>query len=284
MTVAEQLLPCSEFQFDTMDVGVAAPYSGKHDEWLLAKRFDRIAQTFYIERHGGDTALDYLIYPALWKMINGSLDRPVVVADFASGTGAFTHELIKRYGDLTEGFGHDMNKELLKQIVNIDISSNMLTIAQRHILDPRVIFHRSSITSMPHVPDSYFDLGVSVYGLDYTNIGMAFAEMSRVITSHGRLILVLTHPKRNAEYLVHGNADKDYQGWVTECWPGYNQPVIKQYYSLDKWIKLIELSNFSLNNILEPVPDDIEKLPTKLAIKYGQEEHRVLMIDLENNK
>lgn len=97
--------------------------------------------------------------------------------DVGCGTGAFEQMLAEDYPGL--------------EMVGVDISENMLTIAREKLAShPNVSFMQATASTLPF-DDSRFDRVVSASALHYfEDPSAALAEMRRVLTPDGRLIIV----------------------------------------------------------------------------------------------
>lgn len=100
-----------------------------------------------------------------------------LVLDVACGTGEFERLIL--------------NENPAQNMVGVDISDEMLTIAQQKLQAyPNTAFFPASVTNLP-LADQSFDVVVSASSFHYfDDSGAALAEMKRVLKPNGKVIIL----------------------------------------------------------------------------------------------
>jgi ubiquinone/menaquinone biosynthesis C-methylase UbiE len=116
-----------------------------------------------------------------WEQINPEAK----VLDVACGTGEFERLLL--------------DKNPTQKITGIDISENMLSVAQeKYKTYPNVKFHKASVHSLPF-DNHCFDVVLSANAFHYFDEPqIALAEMTRVLKPNGKIVIL----DWNKDYLV----------------------------------------------------------------------------------
>lgn len=250
----------------------------------ICKQHDRLMKKNHEWVIENDNFYKVLIHPVLKLMLLSKNVEPNIkgkdVVDFCCATGGTTRELAK-WG--------------AKRVLGIDISSKMVKKARETVgeefkndSENQVGFIEKSITNLNGINDSSFDVGTCIMGMEFTNIPIALAEMSRVIKKSGRLILTLSHPDINQQYLRVGNKKDEYfchEGWVIESGRGdYEYDLAKQYFHFSSWINMFIQSPWIIKYTEELMPNKtIERYSPKIA-KRHKNYSNVIIFDLINKK
>lgn len=163
------------------------PYSGQDDKKTQVRRmFDNIAQTYDFLNHLLSLGID-----RSWrkKMIVMLKDQPVdALLDLATGTGdvAFTAARFLP----------------LKQLVGMDLSTNMLNIARKKLIKNKlgdkvdIHFQEGDAENMSF-EDSTFDAVTVAFGVrNFQNLSQGLGEIYRVLRPGGKtIILEFTKPR-----------------------------------------------------------------------------------------
>lgn len=114
-----------------------------------------------------------LSFLKIWAQI-APTDR---VLDVACGTGEFERLILK--------------ENPKQNMVGVDISDEMLTIAQQKLQPyPNVCFQHASVSALPF-PDASFDIVISANAFHYFDDPVvALQEMKRVLKPHGNLTIL----------------------------------------------------------------------------------------------
>lgn len=125
---------------------------------------------------GADTYQAQVIAPNLLRVLGPVQDKRII--DIACGQGFFAR----------------LFAEVGAQVTGADISKELIARARTH--SPRnVVFHTAPAHHLSFAKNATFDAATVVLALqNIENIDEALAEARRVLTPHGRLVLVLNHP------------------------------------------------------------------------------------------
>ncbi|MCF7843841.1 class I SAM-dependent methyltransferase [Candidatus Gracilibacteria bacterium] len=148
---------------------------------------------------GDDTYHTKVIFPNILRMLGDVTGKKIL--DMACGQGIFAEQLRDKGAFVT---GVDVAKELIKLA-----EENSQTIKQKGT--HKVIYHVSSAEDMSILKDSTFDIVVCILALqNMENLQKTISEAKRVLTSNGKLFLVLNHPSfRNPKQTYWGYNEND---------------------------------------------------------------------------
>jgi SAM-dependent methyltransferase len=141
---------------------------------------------------------------AFWRSVFAPLRGGERVLDVATGNGALPRLLI----DTLAAAGR------LPEIEAVDLADIDPAWARQLAPDiaPRVHFHsRVAVESLPFA-DASFDLVVSQYGLEYSDLARSVGEVARVLKPGGAVALVLHH--RDALPVRSGRAEVAHIDWL----------------------------------------------------------------------
>ncbi|MBW4623851.1 MAG: methyltransferase domain-containing protein [Cyanosarcina radialis HA8281-LM2] len=140
-------------------------------ESIVQQQYDRLAKIY--DRRWRDYVTDTLVFLKQWAKI----PPEAAVLDVACGTGEFERLLLQEHPD--------------RQIVGIDISAEMLAVAQNKLQHHfNVTFRQGSATAIPSA-DECFDVVVCASSFHYFDRPLdALAEMKRVLKPGGKLIIL----------------------------------------------------------------------------------------------
>jgi len=140
-------------------------------ETTVGKQYDRLASVY--DRRWKNYISNTLSFLKTWAEIS-PLDT---VLDVACGTGEFENLLLTENSTL--------------KIVGVDISAEMLAIAQEKCKNyPQVSFHTASASALPFA-DNSFDVIVSASSFHYFNDPLAaLIEMKRVLKPNGKVVIL----------------------------------------------------------------------------------------------
>ncbi|WP_394388109.1 class I SAM-dependent methyltransferase [Shewanella woodyi] len=149
----------------------------------------------------------------VWEPIFTGLPSDSKFLDIATGNGALTllaSVYLENTGIEVEGIGIDLAK------ISTDIS-------ELKIADNLSLFFKSGV-DCTHLPfnDNEFDLVVSQFGIEYSNLDIAIPEALRVLKKKGYLSLVVHHEHsmiilRNSKILAFLN-DPRISLFLKVCW------------------------------------------------------------------
>ncbi|GAP97213.1 class I SAM-dependent methyltransferase [Leptolyngbya sp. NIES-2104] len=115
--------------------------------------------------------------PVLWQFVGDVNER--LVLDAGCGTGYLSRQLAQK-GAIVTG---------------IDLSSEMIALAQQKSAGSSIDFHQDSCSELRTLPDEDFDLLVSNYVLmDLPDLEEAIQAFYRVLKPGGVAVLVFSHP------------------------------------------------------------------------------------------
>ncbi|MFQ4138028.1 class I SAM-dependent methyltransferase [Nodosilinea sp. PGN35] len=140
-------------------------------ESVVQQQYDQLAKIY--DRRWRSYITKTLLCLQDWAKIQPS----ETVLDIACGTGEFERMLLANHPTQT--------------MVGLDLSSEMLTVAQAKLKDyPTVTFHQSSVTAIP-TADDFFDVVVCANAFHYFDAPLAaLAEMRRVLKPSGRIVIL----------------------------------------------------------------------------------------------
>ncbi|MFX0117259.1 MAG: class I SAM-dependent methyltransferase, partial [Candidatus Hodarchaeota archaeon] len=127
----------------------------------------------------GDSNRRFNSDPVLWRFIGSVQDLDVL--DAGCGTGYLARKLAQKGA----------------KVIAIDFSENMIKIAQERTTIPEIAidYRVDSCASLKTLLDESIDLIVSNYVLmDVSKLEKTIASFHRVLRSHGRAAIVITHP------------------------------------------------------------------------------------------
>ncbi|QDQ03089.1 class I SAM-dependent methyltransferase [Lysinibacillus fusiformis] len=202
---------------------------------------------------------------------NNSLEQPALksllpdlynlkVLDIGCGMGEFAKYCIEN------GAQH---------VTAIDISTNMLLIAQSEHAHQKIDFYQQSLEDFKATPSS-FDCITSSLALHYmSDFHAMIGKITTMLRPNGLIIFSVEHPIATARqemerwiYDIDGNrchyAIDDYQdeGLRKHTW--YVDGVIKYHRTLSSIINTLLSHGLAIEKVVEPIPDKeaIEKLPS----------------------
>jgi SAM-dependent methyltransferase len=112
--------------------------------------------------------------PIVWELLDGAPAGRAL--DAACGTGRHARRLVAR--------GHE--------VVGIDATHEMLARARENV--PGATFRQGDVCALP-LDDASFDLVVCALALEHVaDLGLAIAELARVVRPRGRVIISELHP------------------------------------------------------------------------------------------
>ncbi|MDZ8186863.1 MAG: class I SAM-dependent methyltransferase [Nostoc sp. ChiSLP02] len=140
-------------------------------ETTVRKQYNHLASIY--DRRWKNYIYNTLSFLKTWAEIS-PLDT---VLDVACGTGEFEKLLLAKNPNL--------------KIVGVDISEEMLAIAQEKCrIYPQVSFHNASASALPFA-DNSFDIIVSASSFHYFNEpSTALIEMQRVLKPNGKIVIL----------------------------------------------------------------------------------------------
>jgi SAM-dependent methyltransferase len=141
---------------------------------------------------------------AFWRSVFAPLRGSERVLDVATGNGALPRLLV----DMLAAAGR------LPAIDAVDLADIDPVWARQLAPDiaPRVHFHpRVAVESLPFADDS-FDLVISQYGIEYSDLARSVGEVARVLKPGGVVALVLHH--RDALPVQSGRAEVAHIDWL----------------------------------------------------------------------
>lgn len=140
-------------------------------EAQVREQYDQLATRY--DQHWSRYVSNTLSFLKIWAQI-APTDR---VLDVACGTGEFERLILKENPS--------------QNMVAVDISDEMLTIAQQKLQPyPNVHFQNASVSALPF-PDMSFDTVISANAFHYfDDPNVALQEMKRVLKPHGDLIIL----------------------------------------------------------------------------------------------
>jgi SAM-dependent methyltransferase len=120
----------------------------------------------------------YLVYPALDREVDGLAPRRVV--DAGCGNGG----LLAHYRNI----GFDL-------AIGFDTSSEFLEAARLHCVDARISFISGDLAGVTPIEPGWADLAFCVFVLnEVQSISAAIRNMSGMLCTGGKLVVVMTHP------------------------------------------------------------------------------------------
>ncbi|MDO8581843.1 MAG: class I SAM-dependent methyltransferase [bacterium] len=105
------------------------------------------------------------------------LVRGETVLDVGCGQGFFVREFLKTGA----------------KIIGVDVAPELIAFAKKNV--PSAQFHVASADAMPFVKTVSVDAATTILALqNIENVDGVFAECTRVLKAHGRLLIVMNHP------------------------------------------------------------------------------------------
>lgn len=186
------------------------------------------------------------------------------------------HELRKLFPDFTDkrvldigcGFGWHCRyaaEEGARQVLGIDISKKMLTVAQEQTSFENVSYRQLAMEDMAFAPDS-FDVVLSSLAFHYTpNFQEVCEQVFKSLSAKGSFVFSVEHPVFTAE----GRQDWLYdEAGKPELWPvdhyfteGKRQAnflgsqVTKYHRTLTTYLNTLLTVGFTLEAVVEPQPE-----------------------------
>lgn len=168
----------------------------------------------YGARYGGAVA-------AFWKEVFGQLHGNARVLDIATGNGALPLLLLDACaepGVTCDAF--DVASVRLPWAGSVDAAQLA-----------RVRLHPGTDAAALPFPDGVFDLAVSQFGLEYTDLARSVPELLRVLSPDGRLALVIHHAEGRPVTLARIEVEElrwahEESGWF-EATAGMVEPMIR---------------------------------------------------------
>ncbi len=186
--------------------------------------------------------------------------------------------------DLGCGYGHnciDFINRGAMNVVGIDISEKMLSVANRESAHEKIRYINMSMTDIGKLNEK-FDFIYSSLAFHYVKDFEAFAkEMYSVLNVGGQLLFSQEHPIITATVDGKGHFNKDEKGnRISYTFSDYNRSgerrvhwyidgVIKYHRTFSDIITALAYAGFVIEEVCEPTPEAwaIEKLPT-MAKEY----------------
>ncbi|MBU2691458.1 MAG: class I SAM-dependent methyltransferase [Candidatus Eisenbacteria bacterium] len=156
-------------------------------------------------------------------------------------------------------------------VVGIDVSPNMLEVAQQRIGDTAVLQLADLEQPMPFLADSSFHVILSSGTLGYVRDWLAlFREFSRVLRPGGCVVFSVGHPC--SEYTLNETDDYFSTELREYTWRGLGDPIVVPCYRrpFSNILDPIVRAGFFIERMVEPVP-------TKQFAEVKPEEYAQLM-------
>lgn len=156
-------------------------------------------------------------------------------------------------------------------VVGVDVSANMLKLAEQRVGDAAVLHMADLEQPMPFLADSSFDVILTSGTLGYVRDWLAvFREFSRVLKSGGCVVFSVGHPC--SEYTLNETDDYFSTELREYTWGGLGAPIVVPCYRrpLSHMIDPMVRAGFSIERVIEPVP-------TKEFAEVNPEEYAQLM-------
>ena len=142
-------------------------------------------------------------------------------------------------------------------VVGVDVSANMLKLAEQRVGDAAVLHVADLEQPMPFLADSSFDVILSSGTLGYVRDWLAlFREFSRVLKPGGCVVLSVGHPC--SEYTLNETDDYFSTELREYTWGGLGAPIVVPCYRrpLSDMTDPIVRAGFSIERVIEPVPTE----------------------------
>jgi 2-polyprenyl-3-methyl-5-hydroxy-6-metoxy-1,4-benzoquinol methylase len=249
-----------------------------HRSWEdNSKKWIEITET--LDRYmSSDPNRQYIIDPALWKLIGNVKDLNVL--DAGCGNGYLTRQLASKGANVV---GVDYSKPFIDHCKKIEKEMKL-----------GCSYYEATITEMGFLESSCFDLVVSnIVMVDVLDYGTAFKEIARVLKDDGKFIWSNVHPvfgrvggtwdpkipqdsKRNeSRYLKIIDGYFDSGGYLTK-W--MSTPIWQFLRTFEEYSKALKEAGFVISEIVEPrpTPEMIQQNPRELAFDADRWTHFVI--------
>ncbi len=143
------------------------------------------------------------------------------------------------------------------RVVGVDVSANMLKLAEQRVGDAAVLHVADLEEPMPFLADSSFDVILSSGTLGYVRDWLAlFREFSRVLKPGGCVVFSVGHPC--SEYTLNETDDYFSTELREYTWRGLGAPIVVPCYRrpLSNMTDPIIRAGFSIERVIEPVPTE----------------------------
>lgn len=154
--------------------------------------------------------------------------------------------------------------------IGVDYSPKQIAYAKKYAASLSVenaSFVEGTVDDLTRFDDESFDLAVSIYTLDFVErVDAVIAEAARVLKPGGVLAIAVKHPfgavvEGGPPYVVarsYWSDDKD-QPWD---WKDGPSVLLRNYLrTMSQWFELLTTAGFSLERLIEPKDDDLERGP-----------------------
>lgn len=142
-------------------------------------------------------------------------------------------------------------------VVGVDVSANMLKLAEQRVGDAAVLHVADLEEPMPFLEDSSFDVILSSGTLGYVRDWLAlFREFSRVLKPGGCVVFSVGHPC--SEYTLNETDDYFSTELREYTWRGLGDTIVVPCYRrpLSHMTEPIVRAGFSIERVVEPVPTE----------------------------
>jgi len=190
-------------------------------------------------------------WPCIQELLPG-LEHAVIL-DVGCGTGRFSFHL-EQYKP--------------KKIVGIDVSEEMIRLANEKKSSRIIEFRKISVSDLLLLTEERYDLVFTSTATHYfPDLQKAFWNMAQVTKKNGVLLASVIHPVYTASYPIDKNDEWElrylnrtvreyYQPW-TRYGKSQNGAVCKSYhYTVSDYMNAIIRSGFEIEEIKEPFPPD----------------------------
>lgn len=212
--------------------------------------YDQIAEHYvaFVEASLSDpTSVLATAYQTLLKAA-GDL-RQLDICDLACGEGHLTFRLA----------------EQAQHVTGVDISENLVAVAQQKNKDNRITFVVDDAQSLSSQGSANFDLVVSNFALmDIPDLGAVYQSVYRVLRPSGRFIFSLTHPCFQGPFsTVQTDADGKFVArvisrysqegfWRSDNAQGIRGRVGANHRTLATYLNTLIQTGFHLKELIEP--------------------------------
>ena len=142
-------------------------------------------------------------------------------------------------------------------VVGVDVSANMLELAEQRVGDAAVLHMADLEQPMPFLADSSFDVILTSGTLGYVRDWLTvFREFSRVLKPGGCVVFSVGHPC--SEYTLNETDDYFSTELREYTWRGLGAPIVVSCYRrpLSQMTDPIVRAGFSIERVIEPVPTE----------------------------
>ena len=142
-------------------------------------------------------------------------------------------------------------------VVGVDVSANMLSLAQQRVGNAAVLHEADLEQPMPFLADSLFDVILSLGTLGYVRDWLAlFQEFSRVLRPAGCVVFSVGHPC--SEYTLNETDDYFSTELREYTWRSLGAPFVVPCYRrpFSHMIDPIVRAGFCIERMVEPVPTE----------------------------